>query len=75
MSALAFGKDSTTIALQQDTCIKILEKFGRDELEGFLQEKGIVRGIEELTNSEGKYLLKFKDVNPTFDQITRKPLI
>lgn len=62
VSALAFGKESTTIALQHETYMKILGKFGRDKLEGFLQEKGIVRGIEELTNSEGKYLLKFRDV-------------
>lgn len=63
VSALAFGKESTIIALQQDTYTKILKKFGRDELEGFLQEKGIVRGIEELTNAEGKYLLKFRSVD------------
>lgn len=62
VSALAFGKESTTIALQHETHMKILEKFGRDGLEGFLQEKGIVRGIEELTNAEGKYLLKFRDL-------------
>jgi Predicted amidophosphoribosyltransferases len=62
VSALAFGKESTTIALQQDTCVQILEKLGRDSLEGFLQEKNIVRGVEELTESEGKYLLKFRDV-------------
>jgi len=62
VSALAFGKESNTIALQPETHMKILEKFGRDGLEGFLQEKGIVRGIEELTNAEGKYLLKFRDV-------------
>ena len=63
VSALAFGKESTIIALQQETYKNISEKFGRDELEGFLQEKGIARGIEELTNAEGKYLLKFRDVD------------
>jgi hypothetical protein len=40
-----------------------LNKFGRDDLEGFLQEKGIARAIEELTNAEGKYLLKFANVD------------
>ena len=62
VSALAFARESSTIALLPQTYGEIIQKFGRDELEGFLKEKKIVRGIEELTNSEGRYLLKFKDV-------------
>lgn len=62
VSALAFAKESSTIALQPQTYGEIIQKFGRDSLARFLQEKDIVRGIEELTNSEGRYLLKFKDV-------------
>lgn len=63
VSALAFGKDSATIALQPEIYKGVLNKFGRDDLEGFLQEKGIARAIEELTNAEGKYLLKFRSVD------------
>lgn len=63
ISALAFAKDSTTIALQPNTYKCILEKFGRDELEEFLQKRNIAKGIQEVTNSEARYLLKFKDIN------------
>ena len=63
VSALAFAKESTTIALQPITYENILEKFGRDQLEEYIREKGIARGIQELTNSEARYLLKFKDIN------------
>lgn len=63
VSALAFNKDSTTIALLPETYKDILKKFGRDGLETFLKEKRIARGIDELTSSEARYLLKFRDVN------------
>lgn len=68
VSALAFNRDSSTIALQPETHEDILKKFGRDELEAFLKEKRITRGIEELTNSEARYLLKFKDVDAIRDR-------
>lgn len=68
VSALAFDKGSTEIAINDNVISQLINKFGRDNFEQFLREEGIAWGIEELTNSEGLYFLKFRDVDSIRDR-------
>ena len=58
--SLTSMKGSTIVTIRDTTVNQLIRKFGREELEKNLQEYDISGTIEALTNSEGKYILKYR---------------
>ncbi|MDD2389119.1 MAG: hypothetical protein PHP23_05215 [Desulfobacterales bacterium] len=61
--AAAKADDSTLLAITLQTLTHLRKKFNVNQLEKILRKFNIVGNIEALTNSEGRYILKFKNVN------------
>jgi hypothetical protein len=60
--ALAYAIGSHTIAPAETAVEKIKDKFGQTELTSFLKKYNISAEIEELTNSQCRYLLRFSNI-------------
>lgn len=75
-STIAYTQYSTILEITNETIKKIERKFGRDETEKYLKEYKIGERIEDLSNSEGRYIYKFKNIeqlrNKTLETINRR---
>ncbi|NCC51348.1 MAG: hypothetical protein EOM20_09045, partial [Spartobacteria bacterium] len=58
VSTLTASKGSTTLAIRPITVRLLKDKFGDERFRNQLQQAGIADEIEQLTESEGRYLLK-----------------
>jgi hypothetical protein len=69
MTALAHATpESVTIALNPGTVAALTRKFGADNLNTFLNDHAIASHIEELTESEAQYLLRWDSLDALRDR-------
>jgi len=62
-TTLATGTNSIVLPIQAKTLKAIKDRFGKNETDKFLEELNISGGVSGLTESEGKYLLRFETLD------------
>ena len=68
ISSLSYARGSGKVALQSSTLKTLKERFNQSDLEQLLQDYNVAGKLEALSESEGRYLLKFKSIDSIRDR-------
>jgi len=71
VTSLGFSTGSNVVAVKPENVIRLVNKFGRNQLENVLKENDIAGSIEALTNSEALYLLSYSNLDTLRDRIAQ----
>jgi|GEM_PF-3430329 len=71
VTSLGFSTGSNVVAVKPENVIRLVNKFGRNQLENVLKENDIAGSIEALTNSEALYLLSYSNLDTIRDRIAQ----
>lgn len=71
VTTLATANNSTILPISKETLEQIERKFGRDEIEQFLEEYNIAGGIEALTESEAWFFDRWRSLDALRNKVAK----